>query len=247
MKVQIFSFFFFILVFSSLVGASLQLDRGSLVFSLGLNERACKTVRISSGDYFGGIQIKDIWAGTPDEARNFGAYNFTSEDHGLSISYAKPISNLQNSVDEEVCLEGSKLGDYKGAIIFTPESSEQINVEIGTWLLVHVSENPQELTEKQMSVFSSGSGSGSSALSGQKVSDETVSKTNGNFDTLAYTREGQQEASSPIIGTVVNEDGSSRNTVISIIVIFIVAIALAMFFIQRRRRIARNPWLNSQY
>jgi hypothetical protein len=252
MRLRIFSFFFFLFVFcslSSLASASLQLDKGTLIFNIGLNEEACKTVRVSSGSYVGEVQVRDIWAGTPDESRNFRAYTFDAGDHGLSISYTKPISDFQSFFDEEICLRGEKVGDYKGALIFTPESSSQVNVEIGTWLLVHISENPQEWSEEQISVFSSGGGSNrqNTQISELKA-ENAANEAKDNFDPLTYSPD-QEDKTVPVAGTIISEgSGSLFNEKIIgiIIIIFIVAVAAAAFFIQRRR-MERNPWLDSRY
>ena len=139
---KIFYFLFLSLFFSSLASATFSPspDKGFLNFTLQPDVEQCQLVTVSSEDYLGEISIRDIWAETFDGPRDFDLYTKRASDHDLSISYIDNIADFENQITIEVCISGNTPGDYRGALIFTPETqaNESSVVEIGTWLLVHI-------------------------------------------------------------------------------------------------------------
>ena len=144
-----FFIFFVILINLSLISAQLNLDKGSMVFELDNGKKICNAIRITSEAYIGKLKIRDIWPQIGEEESSFHKYTFTAEDYGLHITHPLEISNFKGNEEIEVCLSGgNKSGNFKGALIFTPEAGEEqvsVVVEIGTWLLVNV-KNPVEST-----------------------------------------------------------------------------------------------------
>jgi hypothetical protein len=160
-----FYFLFFIFAFLlslNLVSADFSLDKGKLNFNLEKGVEECQIVKVTSEDYNGDFDIRDIWPEVGEEDSSFNKYTLTAGDYNIDITHLDSISDFNNEVEVEVCLSGSSVGEYKGALIFTPEAGdEQVNVvvEKGVWLLVNV-------VEKVAPPVNNGGNSGSSGTSG---------------------------------------------------------------------------------
>ena len=140
------------------MAASFRLSPGKLYFDVNLNEKNCQNIVLSSEDYLGEVNIRDVWAKNIDEGYNINNYSVKSEDLGIKLDYNKLIENFDGSEEVEVCLSGNKIGESKGAIIFTPKSETNIVVEVGTWLMVNVTESQQTQPTNLANIGSDGGG-----------------------------------------------------------------------------------------
>jgi len=156
----------------SFISAALSLDKGKLEYDIEKGEEICKMVKVSSEDYSGKIIIRDIWPEEGEEDSGFSKYTLTAEDYGISIDYPSEILDFSGESEIEVCLSGEEVGNFRGALIFTPEAGEeQINVvvEIGTWLMVNITEAEIEEEVVVPIVESSGSSSGGGSGGGSPL------------------------------------------------------------------------------
>jgi hypothetical protein len=185
MKTKIFFNFLLIFFMSlALVSASLNLNKGKLDPDIVIGEEFCDTISVSASDYSGTISVRDKWAETFDEERNLNSYTSTAEDHDMTIQYENNPEIVDGNADVEVCITPTKLGKYKGALIFTPESDSNVVVEVGTWLFVNVIEKPTEDTPQPNpnpspapSNNPSSGGGGGSPSSGGSSSSKTTKTT----------------------------------------------------------------------
>jgi len=124
-----FYFLFFLLIIlisASLVSAALSLDKGKLEFNVGKGEEMCKIVKVSSEDYVGKVSIRDIWPEEGEEESGFSKYTLTAEDYNINIKHPSEILDFNEQSEIEVCLSGSEVGDFRGALIFTPEPGDDV-------------------------------------------------------------------------------------------------------------------------
>ena len=157
---KIILFFFFIFILSSLAYATLNLSMGSLYFNMKPGEISCEKIKLLSSDYNGRIEIKDVWASSMDNNdRNLNRYNLTAMDHNLMITHINSIESLNGDEEIEICIFSNNAGNYRGAIIFTPEAEGNIIVAVAAWLNVNIGEENVVNNQNQ---GDSGSSAGSS-------------------------------------------------------------------------------------
>lgn len=251
---KIFFYFLFVLFFINLVSASLNLDKGRLDYNIEVGEEKCQIIKISSPSYNGKILIRDIWAENPNEESNFRKYIFTSEDHGLKINYENEIMGFEEEYPLKVCLKGQEIGEYKGAIIFTPYSNTNVVVEVGTWLFVTITEPQPEPTTpptNQQPASGGGGGGGSYSMSQTEENEssqnatapahETISTTAGESETptaVVVEKESEKEEdASGITGAAIAQNPIQTKAVWGAIIIFVAfAITIAAFIIKKRKQ-----------
>jgi|SRR3989344_1891172 len=145
---RIYFFIFLFLIFSLfLVNASLNIDKGKIYLDMNVSQKTCQTITITSDDYKGTIKIRDIWAEDFSEGGNLNKYTLNSEDLGITIFYNKIIENFSKNAQLELCLSSNEPGNFKGALIFTPESKDNIVLEIGSWLYINVNGDGEKFKE----------------------------------------------------------------------------------------------------
>ena len=239
-------FFYFLLLtlfLSVLSSASLGLDKGKLDFNIFAGEEQCNSVTLSSNNYYGLIEVRDEWSGE-DISKIYGASNYD-----LSISYIDTIVDFEDEVEFEVCISGLTPGDYKGALIFTPEAEGKVNVEIGTWLLVNIEEKPQQPSPSENNpVSNSNSGSGGGGSSGKVNLQVNAEKDSDSVSTGSPLKndladneikqlsgENQKVDANPsITGNAINENGGSVHYIIPIV--FVIIAVLGFFHFRNKRK-----------
>ncbi len=246
---HLFFIFFIILVSVSFVSASLNLNKGTLKFEIEKGERVCQKIKISSEDYKGKISIRDIWPEEGEEDSNFNKYTLNSDDYNINVEYPNEILDFSKEEEIEVCLLGEKIGNFKGALIFTPEAGEdtiKVVVEIGTWLMVNVVEKQQEQvveTNNPPNPPSGGGGGNNNINVNVEVADEEDdnSKEEEELDLEVNNDEIEEnEAKSKITGAVIGGNGKA-----GIIIGVLGLIAIAGFAIYNRRK--NNQSISDDY
>ena len=232
-----FFIFFVILINLSLISAQLNLDKGSMVFELDNGKKICNVIRITSEDYIGKLKIRDIWPQIGEEESSFHKYTFTAEDYGLHITHPLEISNFKGNEEIEVCLSGgNKSGNFKGALIFTPEAGDEqvsVVVEIGTWLLVNV-KNPVKSITPPATTEESSINKGPTASEGILQEPNEENKINNNIqqeDAENKTILEDETQTSWITGAAI---GALKNNS-TIIIIFLLIIIIGVLTIQNHR------------
>ncbi len=158
--IKFFLFFLFIFFNIITVNATLNLNPGRVYFNIEPSEKHCEDVTVSSSDYTGDIEIKDVWAQSTDEGSNLNDYTLTSKYYNLEIYYKNAITNLQSEEKINVCITSSDIGEFKGALIFYPEAESNVRVAVATWLIVSAKERVLSAqSNNQQNTGDSGGGS----------------------------------------------------------------------------------------
>ena len=233
-------YFLFILILTNLASASLNIDKGKLYFNLNPGEESCQSIKVSSNSYEGKVNIRDIWAETFDEEGNFRKYTFTAKDHGLNIRYDNKIDNFNKESSVEVCLNGNYPGEYKGAMIFTPESDTNVVVEVGTWLLVNITGTGSGIYPSNPKKASQGGSLGSQQTEVATNPDESsnLDDSGNNLDTN-YKENGEDDPDPGMItgAVVAAEDSPGHNKILWILIIIVVLFAAIIFIYKRKSEI----------
>lgn len=243
---SLFIFLLLILICASLASANLQVSPGKLEFNLGVGEKKCQSVVVSNIEDGGSVNARDEWT-TDNAERNLNKFTFSSQDLGIGISYEKQFQANSGSKGVEVCIQSSNPGDKTGALIFRPESTTNVIIESGVWLVVHVSGTQTQSSNTQ----TSGSGNPEKTVASDPRFEELKSDVNGaenneptkdDFDPLASPPvDGGRTEPTVKVGVV---KSSLFIYLAGVIVIFIVVFVIATF-IQKKRE-ARNPWRGLQ-
>jgi len=232
----------------SIVSAS-GFSPSSLIFNLTLNEKSCQTITINSNSDT--ISVSDKWAVDKDIEWKVSLFNSSADSHSITISYPSEISLPENKV--EVCLSGSKVGEYHGVMLLREEQQGNSVVQMGVWLKVTITEKQSSppsppAADNSGGGGSSGGGGGSGGGGIAPAKNATTSTpTATNIETLSETgtaneetgtSEEQQEQmqTSGITGAVI---GTLKKPASTIIIIFI-ALAIAGAFIYNKNK-NRNP------
>jgi hypothetical protein len=169
MKKDFIFLIFFILIISciSYANASLNLAPGKLIFDIEKGKQGCQIITLSSGDYSGMINIRDIWTNDINDS-NTNKYPLNASDFEIEISYNKQLTNFNKNQDIQICITGNEIiNKTRGAIIFTPISNTNVVVEVGAWIFVTVNEpKPSPTNNNGNANTNTGSGSSSSGSSG---------------------------------------------------------------------------------
>ncbi|MFH1270240.1 MAG: hypothetical protein ABII03_01255 [Nanoarchaeota archaeon] len=163
-------------------------NKERLNLTIDAGEEKCQVITLYSDGYSGTIYVRDVWAELFNEQGNLNQYTFTSTDHGISISYIDTFLDFENSANFEVCIIASNPGKYLGAIIFSPKTEGNVVVEIGTWILLHVSEPSQPTTTPPLS------GGGSSSKNSGDIALTIEQPPEENIELLASPEEPEQTA-----------------------------------------------------
>ena len=235
----------------SIVSAS-GFSPSSLIFNLTLNEKSCQTITINSNSDT--ISVSDKWAVDKDIEWKVSLFNSSADSHSITISYPSEISLPENKV--EVCLSGSKVGEYHGVMLLREEQQGNSVVQMGVWLKVTITEKQSSppsppAADNSGGGGSSGGGGGSGGGGIAPAKNATTSKTaTTNIETLSETETSDEEETETqtseeqeeqmqtagITGAVV---GTLKKPASTIIIIFI-ALAIAGAFIYNKNK-NRNP------
>lgn len=216
----------------SFASASLSLGPGKLYFNLNPGEKSCQKVIISSSDYVGLIKIRDIWANRYNEQGNFNLYTAKTSDLGITISYTPQIDNFQDSQEVEVCITVSNSGSYKGALIFTPTTTTNVNVEVGTWLLINF---PDAQTNSATTSTTPTTTATPITTSISQVAETETDRETTTTPTTTET-ETQTEETNSITGAVTGGGSKIGIWIIGFICVIVVIAGFMLYKRWRRRR-----------
>ncbi len=227
----------------------------SLVFNLNPNQEECKTITLDSDSEK--ITVFDKWAENATVEWKASAFNTRASEHGVSINYSKELSKMEREV--EVCLSGSKVGEYHGIIIFQQQQEGNSIIQIGVWLKVTINEKeetpssqPPTSSNNGNSQSSGGGGSGSengggggAIISSKKSSNIDLLNTSDKEDNkkekmveelnVNLSSEGNERG---ITEEVVSGDYSEDKRSISLIVwvVLVIVIVISTMIINQIRR-----------
>lgn len=239
MKSLFFSLFF--VFFISTVVAE-GFSPSNLVYVLTPNEELCQVVSLESDSV--NITVLDSWAENENVNWSISLFNTPAEDHSLTIDYPTELSIDEREV--EVCVSGSKLGEYHGVIIFRQAQQGTSIIQLAVWLKV-VIENPPQPTQEQQAppANNGGGGSGGSgkAKTPAKNTTNATSTTNpsaSNVELLSAQQQTEtQDAASEPTGNAIQEEIESQpllSPLRVIPIIFVIGVIIAVFVVRKKRR-----------
>jgi hypothetical protein len=154
----ILTFLFLILAVS--IVTAVGFSPTSLTFNLEPGKENCKMITLNSESST--ISVSDSWAENPEIEWKVSNFNTPAENHGIFINYPEELPIDEREI--EVCLSGSKLGEYHGVILMKQAQQGNSIIQLAVWLKVVIESAKQTQEPPQTpSGGSSGGGSGSSA------------------------------------------------------------------------------------
>lgn len=213
-------FIFLSLIFFIAGVSAASFSPSNLVYLVEKNEESCQVITLESDS--DSIEVFDVWAENKDVEWSVGKFDTSASSHGLSLNYDQELSTSEREV--EVCVSGSRDGEYRGAIIFKQEQEGNSVVQLAVWLKVVVGE-----IERGTTTLAS-SGSGSSGSERESVSEQI----SGPATTELSARLAEEE--NLITGSAGNAGESSRSGWMFWIIGIIFIAGLSAFIIYRKNR-----------
>jgi len=140
-----FVIFLILILFLNFAGASqLSINNPEIHVNLKRGEEICKSIKITSEDYSGIIDIKDSWS--YEDYRDLGKYKINGSSLGLKISHIKNLNIVPDNKQEvSVCFKSLNSGNFYGAIVFYARNS---NVAIGNWIYLNITGEEENIKSK---------------------------------------------------------------------------------------------------
>lgn len=212
-------FFIFLLIMTLGVVTASGFSPSSLTFSLEGGEEECQTVTVTSDSEK--IEVSDKWAENKDSEWSVSGFQTSSSAHGISIKYDNELSLIEREVD--VCLSGSKVGEYRGVLLLQEEQEGSSVVQMGIWLKVIIS-------EKDIGSVESDSSGPSGSGGGLGIPSSNYLESNFSLEETLVSEDSIENV--PITGSVVG--GSSNMS--KIIYIFVGLLLIGLIFTIFRRK-----------
>lgn len=233
-----FQFFIFLLILLTPFAFAEGFSPSSLVYLMQPNEELCQVVSLDSDSV--SITVSDSWAENKDVDWQIGLFNTAASEHGLSIDYDEELTIDEREIP--VCISGSKLGEYHGAIIFAQAKEGTSIVRFDVWLKVVIEEQPAETQQQTSSGGSSSGGGGGGGSAVKAVAKNATNSTDakdveylaGSTDMTAATTGGADITSDTIQENV---EKSGLSPILKIIpIIFIAAVFVGAILVRKKRR-----------
>lgn len=131
MNLKFFSIFLFFFLVSFVSSVTLSMSPPQIDFIGKTNEVICKYVEVKVE----GVETltgKTRWAEKDYFERNLLNHKLESEDLKIEIDFPNEIE-VRESKKIEICIEGSKKGNYHGALLYRIEDKP---VQVGIWMNV---------------------------------------------------------------------------------------------------------------
>jgi hypothetical protein len=169
----------FVLLFPLCVSA-LQFSPTTLEFGMKENEVLCKKINFEIENF---ATVRDAWAENSDDGWSVSNFKTSAEGLGLVVNYPMELNSEEKEI--QVCLSGSKPGNYKGALVFREQKVGNSIIQFAVWLKVSVAgtvEEPEENAHEDEDETHSSKSSGKSTTS--HFYDDSVSAQN--FQELGF-------------------------------------------------------------
>lgn len=127
-------------LFFCLSVSALEFSPANLEFNLEKNEVGCKKVFFELET---SAKLTDVWADNFNDEWSLSDFKTASSELGVQMNYPSEVSSEKK--EAEICVSGSKVGNYKGAIIFRQEKVGNSVVQFAVWIKLFVSgQNDEE-------------------------------------------------------------------------------------------------------
>jgi hypothetical protein len=140
-----------------------------LIFELEANEEDCGTISFKSDSSL--ISVSDTWAKNEDVEWRIKNFETSAEEHGLSLDYVSELSSEDGEVD--ICVSGSKLGEYHGVILLSEAVEGVSSSRMGIWIKVNIVGEGEKKKVASSGEGGSSGGSVSSGISGESEASDS--------------------------------------------------------------------------
>jgi len=156
------------------LASAIQFYPPSLEFNLEKNQVLCKKINFQINQL---TEIRDIWAKNFSEKWSISNFETSRMLHELNLVYPEKISPEENEI--ELCLSGSKPGNYKGALLFRESEIGNSVIQFAIWLKVLIKdEEPLMQQEKNNTKKHSERSKNSGSSSGKVWTSESLPTEN---------------------------------------------------------------------
>jgi hypothetical protein len=225
MRFYFFIFIILILVSMSFVHA-VGFSPASLTYSLDVGEEQCQTVRLTSDSET--ITVEDKWKENTEIEWDIKLFTASVEDLGLLINYDSELTVDEREV--EVCLSGSRIGEYQGVLLLTEEAVGNSIIQMGVWLRVNIGQQQKSNLPPSSGGGSSGGGGGGGSVIQQNNTGEVEGAVVEEGEPIVEIQEQgdddnkdvDQADTAPITGGVIGSVGRSIAIVIAVLVVIAV-------------------------
>lgn len=133
-------FLFFIILITGIGGVNaVGYSPSSLIFKLNMGEEQCKMITINSDSEK--ITLTDKWAENKEVKWDVNLFKNDSDYHSLDLTYPKTLG--KNEKEAEVCIKGSKKGEYHGVLLLREEQKGNSVIQVGIWIKAMVGDKVQ--------------------------------------------------------------------------------------------------------
>lgn len=223
-------FFIFLLFLVFLMGNILAFEFSPTQIDMNLekNQQDCKTITLTSDSDT--IQIYDKWAENKDLDWNVNLFRTEASSQGLSLTY--PSELLLKQREFQVCISGSKEGEYHGVLLLKEEQKGNSIMQMAIWLKIRIGNVANQQTTQQ-NTPSTNAGTENSGKVALQVQKQETAKT-----TTETIKETDKTTTSGITGAAVGTNNSGAGKSILIIIIILVALGgfIALFNYKRLQK-----------
>ena len=227
-----FLFFIFLIIFLSSAVIATGFSPNSLIFDLNQNEQQCQIVSLMNVTEE--IEVINLWAENKDVEWKISNFNTDASAHGIEITYTVE-NTAPGEKKAEVCLSGTKTGEYRGVIIFRQAQQGNSVVQLAVWLKAIIKESASDFTNPNQNSV------GGNANSNSEPNEETNkdSENNLNYEKLSAEAEQENNQNPSITGNTINKNTEkiTFNWLYFVIpFVFIFTITIVVFYIKRREK-----------
>lgn len=146
------------------LASGVNFSPSKLIYLLGPNEELCQMIEFESEA--GVITVSDKWAESIEVDWDVNLFEKNTSEHGLVLSYTQKLHGEDGEL--EICLLGSKEGEYHGAVLFEQERRRTVT-QWAVWLKVVVETEKIEVSPPSSGGGGSGGGGSGGGGSGGKI------------------------------------------------------------------------------
>ena len=211
----------------------------SLIFNLNKGQEECKIITITSDSEM--ITVSDLWAENKDVEWSTRLFDKDASYHSISISYPELLSIDERQV--EVCLSGSKEGEYHGVVLLKEEQKGNSIIQMGVWIKATIS-GEQQTSGNEEQVVNKVTISLDNAAAAENQNNQETPQAQDNQETNPTPEtETSQSSGLGITGRFISGDVDVKTAGIVIGVIIIVVAIGILVYIKRRRRLKLEGYI----
>jgi hypothetical protein len=239
MKTTIFVLFLIILSPSILAAG---ISPTSMIYFLEPNQELCQLISLDSNSSI--VTLSDVWAENEFIDRKVALFNTTASEHHLTLNYPHELSTTERDI--EVCISGSEIGKYHGAIIIRQGQEGNSVLQLVVHLEVLIEQpTPETQPQTETPISSGGGGGGGSGKVKLTVANKTSDKTEQNspqdVELLSQQAEQTNAGQIPEADSQQTEKQNVFTLFRMIPFLFIIGLVIAAVFVRKKRNSFIKP------